>query len=246
DPESRQAYREVLVDYFRGRLDALSSDSKTRLDRNPLRILDSKDEGDRRVVADAPVFGDYLSSDGQAFFDAVRSGLDALDIAYELNPRLVRGLDYYTHTAFEFTTTELGAQGTVMAGGRYDGLIKMMGGPDTPGVGWAAGVERLAMLCDGASAARRPVALVPIGEAAEKEAFVLAERLRAEGLRVDLAYSGNVGRRMKRANRIDAAVAVVIGEDELSRGSATVRNMESGDQEEVAFGSLTEYLAPYR
>ena len=246
DPESRQAYREVLVDYFRGRLDALSSDSKTRLDRNPLRILDSKDEGDRRVVADAPVFGDYLSADGEAFFDTVRSGLDALDIAYKLNPRLVRGLDYYTHTAFEFTTTELGAQGTVMAGGRYDGLIKMMGGPDTPGVGWAAGVERLAMLCDGASAARRPVALVPIGEAAEKEAFVLAERLRAEGLRVDLAYSGNVGRRMKRANRIDAAVAVVIGEDELSRGSATVRNMESGDQEEVAFGSLTEYLAPYR
>ena len=236
----------MLVDYFRGRLDDLSSDSRARLDRNPLRILDSKDEGDRRVVADAPVFGDYLSNDGKAFFDAVRAGLDTLDIAYELNPRLVRGLDYYTHTAFEFTTTELGAQGTVMAGGRYDGLIKMMGGSDTPGVGWAAGIERLAMLCDGAVAAPAPISLVPIGDAAEKEAFVLAERLRAEGLRVDLAYSGNVGRRMKRANRIGAAVAVVIGDDELSRGSATVRDMESGDQEEVAFGSLTEYLAPYR
>ncbi|MGH6621371.1 MAG: His/Gly/Thr/Pro-type tRNA ligase C-terminal domain-containing protein, partial [Alphaproteobacteria bacterium] len=125
-------------------------------------------------------------------------------------------------------------------------LIKMMGGSDTPGVGWAAGVERLAMLCGAAPAARRPVALVPVGAAAEAEAVKLAERLRASGLRVDLAYSGNLGRRMKRANRIAASASILIGDDELSRGAATVRNMDSGTQEEVALPSLEEYLAQYR
>jgi histidyl-tRNA synthetase len=246
DPDSREAYRRALVDYFGGHTAALSEDSRTRLTRNPLRILDSKDEGDRRIIADAPLFGDYLNAASVDFFRRVTDGLDALGIAYALNPRLVRGLDYYSHTAFEFTTTALGAQGTVLAGGRYDGLIKMMGGADTPGVGWAAGIERLAMLCGAPPAARRPVALVPIGAAAEAEAIKLAERLRASGLRVDLAYSGNLGRRMKRANRIAAAASVLVGEDELARGAATVRNMDSGTQEEVALASLEEYLAQFR
>ena len=246
DPESREAYRGVLVDYFSRHIDALSEDSRARLARNPLRILDSKDEGDRRIVAGAPLFADYLNAASIEFFDRVKAGLAALGIAYELNPRLVRGLDYYCHTAFEFTTTALGAQGTVLAGGRYDGLIRIMGGPDTPGVGWAAGVERLAMLCGAAPAQRRPVALVPVGPAAEAEAIKLAERLRGAGLRVDLAYSGNLGRRMKRANRIDAAASVLVGEDELARGVATVRNMDTGTQDEVAMTSLEEYLARYR
>ncbi len=246
DPESREAYRGVLVDYFSRHIDALSEDSRARLARNPLRILDSKDEGDRRVVAEAPLFADYLNEASVDFFERVKAGLTALGIGYQLNPRLVRGLDYYSHTAFEFTTTALGAQGTVLAGGRYDGLIKMMGGADTPGVGWAAGVERLAMLCGAAPALRRPVALVPVGVAAEAEAFKLAERLRGVGLRVDLAYSGNLGRRMKRANRVDAAASVLVGEDELARGVATVRNMDTGTQDEVALTSLEEYLAQYR
>jgi histidyl-tRNA synthetase len=246
DPESREAYRAVLVDYFGRHVDALSEDSRARLARNPLRILDSKDEGDRRVVAEAPLFADSLNAASVEFFDRVKQGLSDLGIRYELNPRLVRGLDYYCHTAFEFTTTALGAQGTVLAGGRYDGLIKVMGGPDTPGVGWAAGVERLAMLAGAAPAARRPVALVPVGAAAETEAVKLAERLRGSGLRVDLAYSGNLGRRMKRANRIAAAASVLVGEDELARGVATVRNMDTGTQDEVALSSLEEYLAQYR
>jgi histidyl-tRNA synthetase len=246
DPESREAYRGVLVDYFSRHIDALSEDSRARLARNPLRILDSKDEGDRRVVAEAPLFADYLNEASVDFFERVKAGLTALGIGYQLNPRLVRGLDYYSHTAFEFTTTALGAQGTVLAGGRYDGLIKMMGGADTPGVGWAAGVERLAMLCGAAPALRRPVALVPVGVAAEAEAFKLAERLRGVGLRVDLAYSGNLGRRMKRANRVDAVASVLVGEDELARGVATVRNMDTGTQDEVALTSLEEYLAQYR
>jgi len=246
DTESRAAYRDVLVDYFSKHLDGLSEDSRARLERNPLRILDSKDEGDRRIVANAPLFADYLNPASVEFFDRVTSELTALGIAYVHNPRLVRGLDYYCHTAFEFTTTALGAQGTVLAGGRYDGLIKMMGGPETPGVGWAAGVERLSMLCGAVPAARRPIALVPVGAAAEAEMVRLAERLRGAGLRVDLAYAGNMSRRMKRANRIAAVASVLVGEDELARGVATVRNMDSGGQVEVALASLEEYLAHFR
>lgn len=246
DAESRVAYRDALVGYFQGHLNALSEDSRDRLGRNPLRILDSKNEGDRAVVAGAPLFADFLNADSAAFFDTVKAGLDAVGIAYKINPRLVRGLDYYAHTAFEFTTTALGAQGTVLAGGRYDGLLKIMGGPDTPGVGWAAGIERLAMLCDGGPAARHPVAIVPIGETAQAAAIKLAEQLRDGGLRVDLAYSGNVSRRMRRANKISAAAAVMLGEDELSRGAATVRDMASGEQEEVALGALADHLSRYR
>lgn len=245
DPESRAAYRDALVAYFSGHLDALSVESRERLERNPLRILDSKNEGDRAVVAGAPAFGDYLNDASRTFFDQVLAGLDALGIGFEKNERLVRGLDYYTHTAFEFTTTELGAQDAVMAGGRYDGLIEMMGGPATPGVGWAAGIERLVMLCDAPPEARRPVAIVPIGDAAEARAQVLAESLRATGLRVDLGYSGNVGRRMKRANRLNAVAAVLIGEDELTKGVATVRDMDGGAQDEVSLETLADYLGRY-
>ena len=246
DPASRNAYRRVLVEYFSDHLDDLSEDSRSRLDRNPLRILDSKDKGDRAVVAGAPSFLDHLNEESVDFFDAVRHGLDDIGIAYEVNPRLVRGLDYYAHTAFEFTTTELGAQGTVMAGGRYDGLIKTMGGPETPGVGWAAGIERLALLCETPPSARRPVSLVPIGAEAERRAPVLAEQLRDAGLRVDLAYSGNVGRRMKRANRVSSSAAVMLGEDEMSRGAASVRDMDTGEQQEVPLDSLADALEKYR
>ena len=237
---------EQLVAYFSDHRDALSEDSRDRLERNPLRILDSKNKDDRVVVDGAPSFLDYLNQESIAFFDTVRRGLDDIDIAYVVNPRLVRGLDYYAHTAFEFVSTELGAQGTVMAGGRYDGLIKTMGGPETPGVGWAAGIERLAMLCEMPPPARRPVALVPIGDDAERHALALAEKLRDAGLRVDLAYSGNVGRRMKRANRISAAAAVMLGEDEMSRGAASVRDMDTGDQQEVPLDTLADALDKYR
>ena len=148
DTESRQAYRAALVAYFGDHEAKLSEDSRDRLVRNPLRILDSKDPGDRPIVDGAPSFDDYLNEASKKFFDEVRSGLDAIDIAYTRNPRLVRGLDYYCHTAFEFTTTSLGAQGTVAGGGRYDGLMATLGGPSIPAVGWAGGIERLAMLID--------------------------------------------------------------------------------------------------
>ena len=245
DPESRAAYREALILYFTDRVNELSTESRDRLGRNPLRIIDSKNEGDQTIVSGAPTFSDFLNEHSREFFAEVKDGLDMLGIPYVLNERLVRGLDYYGHTAFEFTTTELGAQDAVLAGGRYDGLIETMGGPNTPGVGWAAGIERLSMLCGAAPEARRPVALIPIGEEAVAQAPGLAEKLRVSGLRIDLGYSGNLGRRMKRANRLNAAAAVLIGEDELARGAATLRDMDDGDQEEVLLRELTERLLKY-
>jgi histidyl-tRNA synthetase len=212
----------------------LSEDSRRRLDRNPLRIFDSKEDTDQRVAREAPVFADYLNPESRNFFDRVRGGLDRLGIDYRLNPRLVRGLDYYTHTAFEFVTTDLGAQGTVMGGGRYDGLVEMMGGPALPGVGWAAGIERLAMLIDEPPPPLRPIAVVPIGEAAEGAALMIAEVLRWHGHVVDLGYSGNLGRRMRRANNVNARVAVLIGEDEIKRNVVAVRDLDKGEQDDVA------------
>ncbi|WP_259781171.1 histidine--tRNA ligase [Aestuariispira ectoiniformans] len=243
DPESRDAYRTVLVDYFSGHKDKLSEDSLNRLERNPLRILDSKDEGDRELVKNAPVFSDYLNEASRDFFKALTDGLTALDIAYEWNPRLVRGLDYYCHTAFEFTTTALGAQGTVMAGGRYDGLIGQMGGQPTPGVGWAAGIERLSMLAGNAPAAKRPVVIVPMGGEAEVKALRIAEDLRAEDLRVEMAYSGNMKKRMKHANKVNARFAVVLGDDELAKGVAGLKDLDSGKQQEVPLANLAQVLA---
>ncbi|MCC7259527.1 MAG: histidine--tRNA ligase, partial [Alphaproteobacteria bacterium] len=155
DVESRKAHRAALVEYFTGHQAALSEDSKARLTKNPLRILDSKDEGDRKIVADAPVLTEYFNEASQEFFAAVKEGLTALGIAYTINPRLVRGLDYYCHTVFEFTTTALGAQNAVLAGGRYDGLMAQMGGPETPAIGWAAGIERLTELAASESGTKR-------------------------------------------------------------------------------------------
>ena len=246
DTESRQAYRTALVGYLSGFKDKLSEDSRMRLDRNPLRILDSKDEGDRRIVANAPLFSDHLNEVSRTFFAAVTADLDRLGIEYKLNPLLVRGLDYYSHTAFEFTTDALGAQGTVMAGGRYDGLLEMMGGPATPGVGWAAGIERLAMLAEAPQAKRRPIAVIPAGDAAQGPALQLAERLRGAGFTVDLGYSGNLGKRMKRANKVGAIAAVILGEDELARNGVTLRDLDSGEQEALPLVDLEERLARFR
>ncbi len=246
DPESRAAYRAALVDFFGGHRDALSEDSLVRLDRNPLRILDSKDEGDRAVIVDAPLMADYLNAASTDMFDAVRAGLDRLGIAYRVNPRLVRGLDYYTHTAFEFTTQALGAQGAVIAGGRYDGLIEAMGGPPTPGIGWAAGIERLALLLAEPPAAPRPIAVIPVDAGAEDETLELTHRLRRAGFTVDLGYRGNVSRRMKRANRMHARAALLLGDDERARGAVTLRDLDSGEQVEVPLAELEDRLAPYR
>ena len=246
DAASRQTYRDALVKYFTQHASKLSEDSRARLERNPLRILDSKDEGDRRVIEHAPEFFKYLNEESIKFFASVGIGLQDLGIKYKENFRLVRGLDYYTHTAFEFVTTELGSQGAVLAGGRYDGLMGVMGGPETPGVGWAAGIERLALMIAEPAGRPRPVALIPIGEAGEKRALVLAQELRRAGFAVDLGYSGNLKKHMQRANKANACAAVILGEDELKRGVAAVRDLDAGTQSEVPLAALKDRLAAFR
>ena len=246
DAESRKIYRDVLVSYLSGFKDKLSKESLERLDRNPMRILDSKDEGDKAIVANAPVYSDHLSQASKDFFSRVLEGLDAIGIPHSVNPRLVRGLDYYCHTCFEIISDDLGAQGTVMGGGRYDGLVGIMGGPETPGVGWASGVERCMMLLKEEPKARRPIALVPIGAEAEREALILANKIRQAGLAADPGYSGNMGKRMKRANKLNARVAVILGETELAKNVAAVRDLDSGEQREVPLETLIESLAQYQ
>lgn len=246
DTASRIGYREKLVAYLSQYRNDLSADSRERMDRNPLRILDSKDTNDRDIIAGAPVLNDHLNSASRSFFDSVCEGLETLGIAYQVNPRLVRGLDYYCHTAFEFTTAELGSQGTILAGGRYDGLMEQMGGRETPGIGWAAGIERLSMLIGNNMTLPRPFAVIPIGDSAETPALRLANRLRLDGYNVDLGFSGNLSRRMKRANRLNARAAILIGEDELARGVGIIRDMDSGEQREASLANIENALATFR
>src|SRR5262249_51333839 len=201
DPESRTAYRKVLVDYYTGHSGKLSEDSRERLQRNPLRILDSKDEGDKAINASAPSFADHLNQASRDFFKSVQDGLSAAGISFEIDPSLVRGLDYYTHTAFEFVTTHIGAQGTVIGGGRYDGLIAELGGPPTAGIGWAGGIERLMMLADEPAALPRPLGIAPLRAAAEAKALGIAPALRRQGIPAEQDYRGNITRRQQRAHQ---------------------------------------------
>lgn len=245
DEASRHSWREALVAYLRSREDALSEESRERLRRNPLRILDSKDEGDRAILADAPKIDAHMSERAASFFQAVCDGLAGIDVAFVRNAGLVRGLDYYCHTAFEFTTGALGAQGAVLAGGRYDGLVETMGGPPTPGVGWAAGIERLAALVGAVDAPVRPIAVVPLGRRAETAALEIAHRLRHDGFTVELTYRGNLSKRMKRADQARAVAAIILGDDEIARDTVTVRDLECGEQVEITRADLGSFLARY-
>lgn len=208
DAETRDAWRAALVAHFEAHRTVLSEDSLARLDKNPLRILDSKDPRDRPVADSAPGIDDYLTPEARDFFAAVTAGLDAAGVAWTRNDRLVRGLDYYRHTAFEFVTDRLGAQGTVLAGGRYDGLIGSLGGPETPGVGWAAGIERLAMLLDGAPAPQLDVAVVVEDERALAEGVATVARLRKAGLVADLVATGSPRKRYDKALKLEPAETV--------------------------------------
>jgi len=221
----------------------LSAESRDRLVRNPLRILDSKNEGDRAIVAGAPTIAASLTPEAAGFYAALRRHLEAFGVPYVENPRIVRGLDYYNHTAFEFVTTALGAQGTVMGGGRYDGLVQQMGGPAVPAVGWAAGIERLMMLLAAAPAAPAGIAVIPLGEAEEAAALTALQSLRGAGLRAEMAYRGTMKRRMERANRTGARAAVIIGSEELARGVAQVKDLVSGAQSEVPLAGLAGHFA---
>lgn len=242
DAESRNAYREKLVAYLNEHYEELSEDSKNRLTKNPLRILDSKEDCDKRVVENAPLYSDSLNDVSKKFFADVLKGLDNLGIKYRVNNRLVRGLDYYSHTVFELTTDKLGAQGTVLAGGRYDGLVAQMGGGNVAGIGWACGVERLAMLLEQNVDLPRPIAVIPVGDDTNEKAMEIAYKLRLAGFRVEQSYGGNMKKRLAKANKINALKAVIIGSDEIARGEVTLKDFESGNQKNVNFEHLVEEL----
>jgi len=242
DTESRLAYRQALVEYLSAFRGQLSEDSQRRLDLNPLRILDSKDEGDIALLVDAPRLDHYLNADSKAHFDAVRRYLDAAEIPAIINPRLVRGLDYYGHTTVAFITDALGAQGTVMAGGRYDGLAAMLDGGDLSGGGWAAGIERLAMLADVPPQQAVNVMMIGMSDDHMARLFPLAVSLRQQGLRVETGYAPHLGKQMKRADRIEARHVVILGDDEAARGVAILRSMVDGAQTEVALVDLVAHL----
>lgn len=232
DEESRKHYRDHLVTYLRDHHAALSPDSQQRLDRNPLRILDTKDAEDKKILKGAPLLADSLNPFSQDMFTKIQEGLNTLHIPFIINPHLVRGLDYYCHVAFEITTTELGSQGTVLAGGRYDGLVSTMGGPSIPGVGWAGGIDRLAMMLteDALPPLKRPLAVVPMDESFDMKGLELAHRLRQQGFMVEMTYGGGLGKRLKRANKINALYAFILGEEEASSGKITLKNLDTGEQ----------------
>lgn len=210
DAETRDAWRTALVAHFEAHRGELSEDSQVRLDKNPMRILDSKDPRDRPIADSAPDIDAYLTEEAAAFFKAVTDGLDAAGVKWTRNSRLVRGLDYYRHTAFEFVTDRLGAQGTVLAGGRYDGLIGSLGGPETPGVGWAAGVERLAMLIEEPCSESPAVAIIPESPEAAEIALKLLTSLRSAGISADMAFRGNAKRRFELASKSKSRSRLIV------------------------------------
>lgn len=243
DSESRAAYRDALVQYFTLHQDQLSADSKLRLEKNPLRILDSKDEGDKKLSAQAPKLESYLNESSRLFFKSVLNGIEKIGIPYKINNHLVRGLDYYCHTVFEFTTTKLGAQGTVLAGGRYDGLIETMGGPRTPGVGWAAGIDRLTDLVPQQLAIKPQVLIALIGadDLGEAESIQIAYELRSRGLKTENFLSGKMGKKMQKANKIGAHYALIVGGNEVTNKTVTVKNFATGEQKEISRAELKNY-----
>jgi histidyl-tRNA synthetase len=242
DKESRDAYRIALVAYFEKHKVSLSADSQERLLKNPLRILDSKALEDQEIKKGAPQMNDYLTPSAKEFFDKVLGGLQELKIPYTLNPHLVRGLDYYCHTAFEITSSGLGAQNTLLAGGRYDGLSTQMGGPSLPSVGWATGIERLELVIPEIPAGTRPVSLVPLGEDAEKIALPLAFSLRNQGVSLDMAYEGGLKSRLKKANKINARYALIFGSDDLARNQILIKDLDLGTQIAINISKVSEHL----
>ena len=233
DPETRAAWRDALYEHFSSRRADLSKDSRERLDRNPLRILDSKDHADWPVADSAPMIDDFLTSQASDFFAAVTTGLDAAGVAWERAPRLVRGLDYYRHTAFEFITDQLGSQGTVIAGGRYDGLIESLGGPHTPAIGWAAGIERLAMMIDAPIEEVPDITVIPASDDNVAKAFAAATLLRNSGLRADIALRGSAKRRseLARKNGSLAVLYVRDASDEMGEYYVSASGMDAPDFE---------------
>ena len=231
DADSRLLYRKVLIEYLNDFKFQLSNDSIKRLSDNPLRILDSKNAVDKKILVNAPSVLDYLNEKSKERFENVCEGLDILKIKYEVDKNLVRGLDYYCHTAFEFITDQLGAQGTVLAGGRYDGLSKMLGGAEVAGVGWAAGVERLALMVQSEYINSPDVVLMAQTEVYNHHLLPIMNALIKQGLKVETIYTGNISKKFKRANKINSSFAIVLGEEEVAKKVIKLKNLFSGSEQ---------------
>ena len=245
DVESRSNYRKALVEYLNDYKTELSQDSLKRLSQNPLRILDSKNENDKKILANAPNILDYLNQESRQRFHKVTEGLDVLGIKYCIDKNLVRGLDYYCHTAFEFITNELGAQGTVLAGGRYDGLSKMLGGPDVPGVGWAAGIERLSLLIPSHFTSNPDVVLIGVSEEFNFLLLPLMQQLINEAFRVEVLYAGNISKKLKRANKIKASFAIILGEEEVKMKVLKLKNLVTGSEEHMSIDKAVKIIKEF-
>lgn len=244
----RPVYREALQDYLRPYYEDLSSTSKDRLEANPMRIIDSKDPRDQEIAADAPVMLDHLCEDCEASFKALKANLDAMGIKYTIDPRIVRGLDYYTKTAFEFVTTKIGAQGTICGGGRYDHLVEEIGGPSVPGVGFGLGKERLLLLMEQNDIILEnpyvpDISISYIGDNARLYAMGLVHDLREKGVAVAIdTLNRNLKGQMKYANKLAARYSVVIGDDEIEKGVVTLKDMVSGEQKEINANDITKEI----
>ncbi len=249
DKNCRPAYRQKLIEFFEGKKDQLCDDCRERLYKNPLRILDCKEEGCKKASIGAPEITDYLCDDCHKKFEAVKHYLDGLGISYTVDPRLVRGLDYYTNTAFEIQYPPLGAQSAVCGGGRYDGLVEEIGGPSTPGIGFAIGLERLLLALEmqnliPAPKAQKRVYIAALGEDAVAEGFKIQEELRGLGVLTDMDLQGrSLKGQMKQAAKLDSQFTVIIGSNELEKGAAAVKNMADGTQKDIPFAEVAGYIS---
>lgn len=249
DKNCRPAYRQKLIEFFEGKKDQLCDDCRERLYKNPLRILDCKEEGCKKASIGAPEITDYLCDDCHKKFEAVKHYLDGLGISYTVDPRLVRGLDYYTNTAFEIQYPPLGAQSAVCGGGRYDGLVEEIGGPSTPGIGFAIGLERLLLALEmqnliPAPKAQKRVYIAALGEDAVAEGFKIQEELRGLSVLTDMDLQGrSLKGQMKQAGKLDSQFTVIIGSNELEKGAAAVKNMADGTQKDIPFAEVAGYIS---
>ena len=247
-PTCRSAYNKALKDFFAPHLDELCGDCKTRFEKNPLRLLDCKEEGCKKINADAPKILDYLCEECSAHFEELKSCLTLAGVEYEVNPRIVRGLDYYTRTVFEFVTTSIGAQGTVCGGGRYNGLIEQLGGKPTPAVGYAAGIERLLMVMEQSGVVipepKKPtVYIAGMDGACRRKAFEIATELRKNGIFAEIDHmERSIKAQFKYADKIGAKYVAVIGGNELAEGKANVKLMATGESENIAFADMLAYF----
>ena len=242
DVESRLNYRKVLVDYLNDYKNELSDDSCKRLKENPLRILDSKSPADQNILINAPNVLNYLNENSKERFEKVCEGLSYLNISYEINKNLVRGLDYYCHTAFEFITNELGAQGTVLAGGRYDGLSETLGGASMPGIGWAAGIERLSLMTNADYNNYPDLVLMGVSEELNLSLLPIMKKLINSGIKTETLYTGSISKKFKRADKINASFAIIIGDDELAKNTVRLKNLKSGFQDEVSLDAAIKII----